>query len=474
MSEEILLINPPFTDKESYRYFIKSLGTKAVPPLGLAYLAAYLEKEGFKVSILDAIAEMIEPDKLIYLVGKISPRLVGITATTPMYANAVEVAKRIKDAFPDIVTVLGGPHASAMPEEVLVNSGKIDFVVIGEGEDTFFELVNSVLSNKPTDAIKGIGFRKQGRVIINQPREYIENLDLLPHPARHLLPMRLYRPSPLNYRYLPATSVICGRGCPLNCIFCTKHIFGQRLRLRSPENILGELKELKEKYGIREIHFYDDTFTFNKEWTKRLCALIGDMGFSWWCNGRVDDIDTDLLKSMKNAGCYRIYFGVESSHRESLQFLKKKTKIEDIVSAFRMSRKCGIESAAFMILGIPGETKEMMRENIRFVKKIGADHAVFTVLTPYPGTELYEKAPLLGKMRFKNWSDFVMISDSPVFVANSITEDDLRETLNFVYRSFVFNMRFILNKLKDIFFSPHKFFIYLKGAGAWLKELIMA
>lgn len=470
---KILLINPPFSRQEEYKFWISSLGTKAYPPLGLAYIASLCLEKGYTVEIIDALAEELSLSELKDRIIKINPAIVGVTATTPMIENAFRVLTLVKEYSSSILTVLGGPHISAEAFLTMEECPDLDVGVLGEGEDTFTELVREYLTlDKQLDRIEGIVYRKNGQIIINPSRPYIKDINNLPIPAYHLLPMHLYSTSPFNYRKVPAISMISSRGCPFQCIFCTKGLFGNQVRRLSPEKVYQQLKYLVDNYKIREIHFYDDTFILDEDWVKKVCSYLERLDITWWCNARVNNITPEILAYLKKAGCYRIYYGVESGNEKSLKLLKKETTLQDIKYAFKITRQAHIETGAFMMLGIPQETAEDMPRTINFVKEIKADHAVFTMLTPYPGTEIYREHKKYGVMRTTSWREFVMISDNPIFIPHSTSAEQLNKYLRLAYKSMLLNPIFIKNKIKDIAYSPGKIFIYTQGLLSALKKNI--
>lgn len=471
---KVLLINPPFSRKEGYKFWISSVGTKANPPLGLSYIASVCLKVGYDVEIIDALAEGLSLFQLKERIIKCNPGIVGVTATTPMIYNAFEVLKIIKECSNSILTVLGGPHITAEPFLTMEQCEELDVGVLGEGEDTFIDLAESrFVSNRGLNTVDGIIFRSTAKIMMNKPRGHIKDINSLPLPAYQLLPMHLYSPSPFNYRRLPAVPLICSRGCPFQCLFCTKGLFGNEVRKLSPEKVYEQVKYLVDNYKVREVHFYDDTFILDKEWVKKVCSYLEKLKITWWCNGRVDTISKDILSCLKKAGCYRIYFGVESGNEKSLKVLKKVTSIEKIRNTFKITQEAKIETGAFMILGIPGEDSKDMQRSIDFVKEIKADHVVFSVMTPYPGTEIYMDYKKYGTLRNTSWKNFVMISNDPIFVAHSTTKEQLNRYLTLAYRSVIFRPLFIRNKIKDIFYSPQKIFFYSQGLFLALKGILL-
>ncbi len=469
----ILLINPPFSRKEEYRFWFSSLGTKANPPLGLAYIASACIEKGYSVRIIDALAEGLTLKELKKRIAEVDPKIVGVTATTPMINNAFEVLRLAKECSKTTLTVLGGPHITSESFSSMQECGDLDVGVLGEGEVTFAELAEVYLSSdKRLDKVAGIIYRQDGQFVTNRRREYIKDINDIPLPAYDLLPMHLYSPSPLNYRRFPAISMLSSRGCPFQCSFCTKSIFGDVVRKLNPGKVYEQVKYLVDNYKIKEIHFYDDTFILGKDWVKEVCSYLEKLDISWWCNGHVDIISEEVLFYLKKAGCYRIYYGVESASEKSLRLLNKVSSVEKIRYAFKITREAKIKAGAFMILGIPGENGQDMQRSIDLVKEIKADHAVFSIMTPYPGTEIYKDFKKYGTMNKASWKDFIMISDNPIFVAYSTNGKELNKYLSLAYKSIIFSPRFLTNKIKDIFYCPKKLFLYTKGFIYMLKNII--
>ncbi|MFH1228890.1 MAG: radical SAM protein [Candidatus Aenigmatarchaeota archaeon] len=461
---DIVLINPSYT--KLHQGWIEEVAKGSEPFLGIAYIASTLENKGFEVKILDALAEGCTKADIEDYIKKENPKIVGITVTTPMVPYAFDIADMAKRFNKDIRVVFGGAHPSALPEETLESSKSVDFCVIGEGEITFLELCDALLiTQAKLSDIKGIAFRDKDKIVRTHPRPFVENLDDLPFPARHLLPMDKYSFSPIKFRRSPGTNMLASRGCPYNCLFCTKHVFGQRLRVRSVSNVIEEIKQLQDKYGIKEIHFYDDTFTMNEKFVEEFCESIKKekIDISFWVNGRVNTVNKKMLTMLKEAGCYRIYFGFESATLRILKILNKQETIEQSIEASKMTRDAGIDVYGFFILGSPTETVQEMNDTIEFAKKY-CDYAHFTSLTPYPGTKLWESAKEYGTMSVKGWDDFVQIAmENPLFVPNSLKKEELVAALDRAYKAFMFRPAFVSNILKEIWYQPSKIITYSKG-----------
>lgn len=407
---------------------IKSTLGVTGPPLGLGYLASALEKNGHEVRLIDSLAMGYDLADVKRAVQKFDPELVGITATTPAIYDAYSIARVVKEVNPDCRTVLGGPHVTFMARETLEECPQLDVVVKGEGEQTIAELA----SGKKLWAIKSIAFRKKGKIKESEKRGFVKNLDEIPFPAYHSLPMKKY-----EMRGIKFAAMVTSRGCPFQCVFCSSSkLCGKIWRGRSPENVLGEIKLLREKYGVREIEFLDDTFTLNKERTKALCALIRKekVDISWSCSSRVDTINEELARELKEAGCHSIYLGVESGSQRSLNFLKKGINLNQTKKAVTVLKKLKLNTVSTFIIGIPGETVKAIEKTIKFAKKLTPTLAQFTILTPYPGTEIYEFARKNDLLLTKDWSKYTTLD--PVMKLPRFTARKLKGLLRNAYISF--------------------------------------
>jgi len=313
------------------------------PPLGLAYLAAVLERDGHEVGIFDL---GLDPDVPVadgvQRVCAFGPHVVGITAMTSLYHGALETAILLKANLGRPI-VLGGPHATVYPERVLRESPVIDYVVRGEGEETILELVRALgEDDRDLGGINGLTYRLRDEIISNPDRELIRDLDALPFPARHLFELKRYGLCTPDGQSM--VTVLSSRGCPYNCSYCFKGIVGRTYRQRSPENIIAELRQVIDEYGIRNFYFIDDLFTLNQ---KRLDVLTGrfiaeKLDIRWQCLGRVDRVDAEGLRKMYAAGCRRIHYGIESGNQEVLQRIGKRIRLDQVRQARGRHRCQGI------------------------------------------------------------------------------------------------------------------------------------
>ncbi len=420
------------------------------PPLGLAFIAAVLEKEGHKVKIIDAQALGIDEDKTARKAAKFD--IVGITSMTPTFNSAVRTAKTIKKINKSCFIIMGGPHSTVLPQKTLKDIKEVDAVVFGEGEKTIAELVKSIEIKRSLSRVAGICYRSKGKIKTNKPRPPIKDLDSLPMPAYHLLPIKKYRPFPPHGKKLPYMAMMTSRGCPYRCTFCFKSIFGRKYITQSAERIVNEIKYLIEKLGIRELLFYDDSFTINRERTIKLCNefIKNDIRILWSCETRVNHVDKELLEKMKEAGCYIISYGVESGDQKILNNLKKDITIEQARNAFILTRKAGILTVAYFMIGSPGDTRRTVRKTINFAKEIDADFAQFSICTPFPGSELYDNLIRRG-IKIEDWDKASYVTSKtkskPIILTDYLNEREVKGFYSIAYKEFYFRPRYLLKTI---------------------------
>jgi radical SAM superfamily enzyme YgiQ (UPF0313 family) len=443
---KILLIQPPW---ENLNLHIQKTVKNTQPPLGLAYIAAVLKKNNFNVSILDAqVLNISKKDSKKNIIKK-SPDLVGITATTSVINNAFKTAEMIKKYLPNTKIVIGGRHASIQPNESL-KKPYIDFVIRGEGEYTFLELVKELEKKKPKySRIDGLSFKLNKRIIHNKDRKLIINIDEVPIPARDLLPMDKYHPTPANHRREPATTIITTRGCPFNCIFCSTSL-GKIVRAHSPEYIVNEIECLIKNYKIKEVIFLDDTFTFNKKRVIDLCNLLikKKLDLTWSCMTRSETMDLELAKKMKEAGCQYVGFGIESVTPKILATLNRGCPIETINKSIKICKKAGLFVRGFYLIGSPGETIKTIKRNIKHAKKMGLDLASFSIICPYPGTKLMEYAEKNNLLYTKNWSYYD--SGQPIMKLHNLSRKDLIYWYEKSFQKFFLRPNYIIKQIFKI------------------------
>lgn len=414
------------------------------PPLGLAYLASVLRGE-HEVEIIDAIALDYSLSDIRRLLEAKMPDVVGITSVTSTIYNAYSVAGVVKEVNMDCVVVLGGPHATFMARQILAECPFIDVVAKGEGERTVKELIDALSEGRSIEGIRGITFRANGEIMDNEPMPLIKNLDEIPFPSRDLLPDEKYSVDGIKY-----TTMMTSRGCPFNCIFCSSsRIFGNKWRGRSPENVVGEIEEIVENYRIKNIEFLDDTFTLDKARAARIADEIMENGLDilWSASSRVNTITRALAEKMKRAGCKAIYLGIESGCQRMLDTINKGISLEQARKAVAIVKKAGMQTVGSFIIGIPGETVECIKKTIKFAKSIGIDLAQFTVLTPYPGTPIFDLADKNGWLVTKDWSKYTTLN--PVMKIPNFTAEQVAKMLQKAYIGFYLSPRVLCNQIKN-------------------------
>jgi anaerobic magnesium-protoporphyrin IX monomethyl ester cyclase len=459
---KVMLINPPqFT-----RY--------PQPPIGLAIIAAVLEKEGYQISMLDANALGIQPKDIVPLVTDAD--VVGLTAMTPTISAAISIAHHLKEADPDLTIILGGAHATLLPDETLTTAPEIDVIVRGEGEETIIGLLQALEYNQPLNSVSGISYRADGKIISTADRTDVIDMDLLPYPAYHLLPWQNYKPHPPHGRASPFAAIVTSRGCPYRCAYCSKPVFGSKFRAQSPGRVIGEVAYLKDNFGIKEIAFYDDVFTLDKKRAHAIAEGLIKKGIKifWTCEARVNLVDKDLLRHMKQAGCYAIAYGVESASPEILNTLHKDITLEQVEEAVRISREVGLQVIGYLMLGSPGETPETIKKTIEFARKLKLDFAQFSVTTPYPATELYDLY-LRDSPEIIPWESFVYSGTdnplTPVFKSSSLSRSDLTYWTRRAYRDFYLRPSYLWQRLKRCT-SWGEIKINLKGFMMFLRSIV--
>jgi anaerobic magnesium-protoporphyrin IX monomethyl ester cyclase len=444
MNLKVLLINPWRDTKYPQ------------PPLGLAMLAAVLERKGHSVKILDLAALELSENSLSHVISGETPDVVGITAMTPVINSAINVARKVKEVNDEIVVALGGAHATLFPEEILRLVPQVDIVVRGEGEETMTELVETLEQGESLSSeILGVAYRDKEEIRFSQQRPYISDLDCLPYPSFHLLPMNKYRLHPPHGRQSPSIPILTSRGCPYRCIYCSKSVFGNKYRANSSTYIVDEIEFLMEKFNAKEITFYDDVFTLDKKRVYEICDELDKRGIDipWTCETRVNLVNRDLIERMNRSGCYLIAYGVESGNQSILNNLKKDITVEQIVRAFEMTHNVGIRTIGYFMLGSPGETPETVKETIELAKKLDPDFAQFSISTPFPGTELFSMASKNGVVS-KNWNDYVYAElnsiDFPAFETDALKKEDLQKWNATAYKSFYLRFGYLYKRLMRI------------------------
>ena len=436
----VLLVNPPdITCK-----YKDVLGLTA-PPLGLAYIAAVLEQNSVDVTVVDAPALNMDLPAYERMLKKTRVDLLGVQTTTPTIKQALAVARVTKALKPDCAVTLGGYHATFTADQLLRENDFVDVIVRNEGEHATLELADAFENDKPLRNIDGINYRDGSRLVETPKRRPIEDLDALPFPARHLLPMDEYT---LFGRKQVLATMICSRGCPMGCSFCASSaMHGRRVRFRSPENAVNEMEQVVDDYKVKMVGFMDDTFTLFPKWVSSFCKGIISRGIDvvWGCTARVDRFNKELLSHMWKAGCRTLLFGVESGNQKILDNVQKGTKVGQAKRAFKTAREIGMHTIASMTLGMPGENRVTADETIGFAKQVNPDYALFSLATPYPGTMFYELASKMGLIRVKDWTHFTLLT--PIIETVDLTLRELQDAQRDAFKEFYLRPNYVFKQI---------------------------
>ena len=457
---KVLLINSPLSLEEQAGNSSLAKVGNLQQPLGILYIAAYLEKEGFDVQVFDCPQLDISIPELMDMVAEVKPKLIGYSCTTLSFNNTLKAATLIKEAVPDCRLIVGGPHVAADPKGSLDND-IFEVGVTGEAEEAFLEIAehvrDGIFDKEHFKEIKGVLYREDGIVKFTPSRGFINNLDELPFPARHLVaPLPDYKATIASSMRHPVGSIMSSRGCPAQCKFCDRSVFGNRFRAHSAKRIVDEIELLVKKYGAREIKFWDDTFTLNQARIKEMCELIKERKIDvvWTCLTRVDASTPELFKMMKEAGCWQVLFGVEHGNNEMLKKMKKGVTNDQITKAVRWAKDAGLNVRGSFVVGFPGETKETMEENLVFAKSLPLDVASFYVFTPYHGTEAFQDLVVHGKIKHNDYDHYHEMIDPDsaklAYVPDGMTEEQIKEFMSRCYKEFFLRPGYIWGQIKSI------------------------
>ncbi len=434
---KVTLVNPPYpSNAHSHPPFI---------PLGLAYLGAVAERDGHEVNIIDCQAERLTYDSFRQRISNVNSDIVGVTATTLLYNSAKKLINIAKEVHPNAITMIGGSHVSFWDVNALNECPSIDVIVRREGELTFTELLQRIDAKKGFAGVLGTTFRgADGKIQINEDRPFQHDLDSLPSPAYHLLPLESYHR--MGKTIFP---LVTSRGCVQWCDFCsTVRMFGRGYRVRNPKKVADEMEMLYKKYGEGQFTFYDDAFTVNRQHTLQLCDEIKarKLNVTWDCETRVDAVDKELLERMYDAGCITVWFGVESGSEKILCQMHKKINLDQVRSAFKMTQKAGLMTIASTIIGFPGETEETAWETINFLNSLNADDIGCYVATPYPGTPMYEEVVKNGWLRVTDFNKYD--TATPTFETPYLSMEKIREIKYKAHQKFYLRPGYVFKMMR--------------------------
>jgi len=446
----LVVAHPPATAK----FLTWSSGV--THPLGAAYIAGYVREKGFTVEILDNAIEGLSLNAFRDYVRARMPRCVGFSTFTNSIRNSFLLAEAVKDLNENILVIMGGAHASALPHDTLKRAC-VDIVVKGEGEITTHELLQAVKNGTGFEGIHGVWYKKAGHIVENPDRELIPDLNILPMPAYDLLPMKKY--------YLPASrrmgkgytgSVMTGRGCPYHCTFCSRSVFGAKLRLRKPEKVVEEMILLAGQYHVEEFLIWDDVFTIDKERAIEMCRLMrkNRLNIVWSCSSRGDCASDELFRELSLAGCREILLGAESGSQKILDHLRKDITVAQIEEAVRLCKKNNMLAFCTFVLGSSGETEETLRETLKFVKLLDPNYAIFCVLAPLPGSKLFSEAVADGRVDLAavNWDHYVSLLSTvpPPIKTSAMSKEEIVRWQKKIFREFYLRPAYIFRHIRNL------------------------
>ena len=434
---KITLINPPYPPSaHAHPPFI---------PLGLAYLGAIAERDGHQVTVIDCQAERLGYDNFRSRISQIPSDVIGVTSTTLLYNSAKQILTIAKETHPNATTMIGGSHVTFWDENALNECPAIDVIVRREGEITFSELLKQTEAKKDFGGVLGTTYRgADGKIIRNEDRPFIQDLDSLPTPAYHLLPIDAFHR--MGKTIFP---LVTSRGCVQWCDFCsTVRMFGRGYRSRNPKRVVDELEMLHNKYGESQFTFYDDAFTINRKNTLELCAEIKarKLNIEWDCETRVDAVDKELLEKMRDAGCITVWFGVESGSEKILGAMHKKINREQVREAFKTAQKAGLMTIASSVIGFPGETEETAWETINFINSLNPDDIGCYIATPYPGTPMYDEVVKNGWLRITDFNKYD--TATPTFETPHLSMEKIAKMRYKAYQQFYLRPTYVIKMMR--------------------------
>jgi radical SAM superfamily enzyme YgiQ (UPF0313 family) len=469
MPIRLALTSSPITIRERYGSFSGAANTE--PSFGLVCLAAVAQRSGAEVIIVEASSQNLSVEQTQKKILKFEPDVVGITATTAGIFAAGKLAQGLKEAQPRTINLIGGCHATALPVETLLTFPGFDAAVIGEGEETLKDILNRMDGGDHSFlGLAGTAAREGENVITNRPRGLIQSLDDLPLPAWSLLegfPGK-FRPSPARIKRWPCASIVLTRGCPNQCVFCDRSVFGNRCRAYSPEYAMDLIKDLRYHYGVKEILIEDDTFIVSRQRVQEFCERIisEKVDITWSCLGRADRVNPELLSLMRKAGCWHISYGIESGDPAILKGMKKNLNMEQIKRAVIWSKEAGLYTKGFFMVGFPKESETSLSATLTLAKSLPLDDISVMQLTPFPGSQLYETAEQYGQFE-RDWRKMNTIDT--VFVPHGFSKRDLEAARAKILRQFYLQPSIMVRQVRRVAQNPRITLSMFKGFLSFLR-----
>lgn len=443
-------------------------------PLGLLYLAAWVDKYGHYSKIHDCYAFPGQDEKIYKYIKSEQPEFIGFSTTTSSFLDGIRIAENVKSVRPDIKVIFGGVHISSLREQLLYDYPVIDFGVVGEGEQTLLEIMEN--KNLDFSGIEGLIHRSNAEVVFNGFRKKLINMDELPFPAYEKLYgfPESYQLPIFSYPKAPNTTVITSRGCPYECSYCDRSVFRKTYRYNSPQYMVEFLTYLRKKFNIKHVNIYDDTFTLHRKRVMEFCELKikSKLKMTFNCAARSEQIDLEMLKTMKKAGCWMVSLGIETGdlellkkHRSYLPRDKVENPLEDIRDKIQLIKKAGLRAKGLFMMGLPGETEETINTSMEYVFSLPLDEFNLAKLTPFPGAPLYGDVKNCGSFH-EDWE--MMNALNFVFVPQGFTLERLEERYREFYRKYFQRPRILWNYASMIWKSPHSWMRFMKNLGTFL------
>lgn len=469
MSDGIVWVSPPISSEEIYGVTFE--GESKTPPLNLATLAAITRKDGFRTEIIDAEFLGWDTRKTAEIILEKDFKYVAITAVTMSIHKAAELASLVKKKNKEAVILVGGVHMTALPIDTMRKHPELDIGVIGEGDETISESLCRLEDGRDLSQVKGLVFRQNGNLVVTENRPMLEDLDKLPMPAWDMLPdLRNYFRGPTYcLDKLPMGLLITSRGCPSHCNFCDRSVTGNVFRAHSAEYVMGMIREQYHRHGIRGMHIIDSNFILNKKRVRDICKLLKEekLDFSWSCLARVNLVTPEILGLMKDAGCWRIDYGLESGSQRVLDAIHKGITVEQSRQAVKWAKEAGLRVRGFFMLGNPTDTPETIKLTIDFAKSLDIDMFHFTFYSCFPGSTMYKSIRTYGHFE-ENWKDMSLWK--PTFIPDGMTEEELLQLQKLGFKEFYLRPKVIVNFLRFIRRPRHVLFLFY-GLKGFLQQL---
>jgi anaerobic magnesium-protoporphyrin IX monomethyl ester cyclase len=466
MVRRIALVEPPYVFWDRTMDRLRQ-SEESIPGIGMLVLAAVARRKGYDVAIFDAKGSGETPVNVAERVLEFRPDVVGFSATTISITNAARIASLLKRSAPEAVTVVGGPHVSAVPERTLGAFPDLEFGIIGEGEISFFELLERLRDGNALEGCPGLVYRaRTGEIVANPRSPYLTDLDSLPLPAWDLVRgfPHCFHPSIFSYRKSPVATLVTSRGCPFSCSFCDRSTSGKLGRYHTTESVLRHCQHLLD-LGVRHVIFYDDLFTVKKKRVVQLCEAFLACGFdfTWSCNSHPNLLDPDTLRLMRRAGCWQIAYGIESGSQRILDVVKREVRLPRMRETLRMTRAAGIRTKGYLMIGHPTETLHTLEETAEFLKVVELDLCQVTKFTPYPGTPAYPTIREFGRFD-EDWER--MNAMNFVFVPNGLSDKILESYFHRLYSIFYCRPDVLRGIARLVAEEPR--FLRQLGSSAWV------